>query len=422
MADMKEIGVTGLKKNFGLINDDFLTELNGLKGIKTYKEMLNNCAIVGAINYAMTSLIENVKFTTEPADNSSQAKADKEFVDSCFEDMEVSFDAFISQVVSMFTYGFAPFEKVFKMRKGKNTDPKLNSKYSDGLIGWRKFALRSQDTLYEWNIDNNGNIISMIQEDPNTFERKDIPFEKLLLFRTSTEKNNPQGVSPLRRAYRSWYFKKNIENIEAIGIERDLAGIPVAKLPAECMGPDASAEKKAVYDNMKKILKNLKNDEQASICIPSDADEQGNPFYSIELMTTGGTRTFDTDKVIRRYEQRIAMTVLADFILLGHEKVGSFALSSDKTDMFATALGSFLKKITGEINSNAIPEIFKINGMEREVYPKLIHGDIESVDLDILGRFVTSLANAGIIIAGDPESEQYLKDQAKIPSTKKNGN
>lgn len=421
MADFNEIGVTGLRKNFGLINDDFLSELNGLKGIKTYKEMSDNCAVVGAINYAMTSLIENVQFVTEASDDSSEAKADKEFLDSCISDMEIPFDTFISQVVSMFIYGFAPFEKVFKIRKGKNEDNKFNSKYTDGMIGWRKFALRSQDTLYEWTIDDNGNIVAMIQQDPNNFENKTIPFEKLLLFRTSTEKNNPQGKSPLRRAYRSWYFKKNIENIEAIGIERDLAGIPVAKIPAECMSPDAPSEKKAIYDSMKKILKNLKNDEQASVCIPSDCDEQGNPFYKIELMTTGGTRTFDTDKIIRRYEQRIAMTVLADFILLGHEKVGSFALSSDKTDMFATALGSFLKKITSEINMNAIPELFKLNGMEREEYPKLINGDIESIDLDILGRFVSSLANAGIMIAGDQVAEKYLLDQAKIPTSQKTG-
>ena len=39
MANLDEIGVTGLKKNYGLINDDFLSELNGLKAIKTYKEM-----------------------------------------------------------------------------------------------------------------------------------------------------------------------------------------------------------------------------------------------------------------------------------------------------------------------------------------------------------------------------------------------
>ena len=31
----------------------------------------------------------------------------------------------------------------------------------------------------------------------------------------------------MRNAYRSWYFKRRIQEIEGIGIERDLAGLPV---------------------------------------------------------------------------------------------------------------------------------------------------------------------------------------------------
>ena len=45
-------------------------------------------------------------------------------------------------------------------------------------------------------------------------------------------KGNPEGRRILRDAYRAWYFKKRLEEFEAIGVERDLAGMPVGKVPA----------------------------------------------------------------------------------------------------------------------------------------------------------------------------------------------
>lgn len=37
----------------------------------------------------------------------------------------------------------------------------------------------------------------------------------------------------MRNAYRSWYFKRRIQEVEGIGIERDLAGLPVMYAPAD---------------------------------------------------------------------------------------------------------------------------------------------------------------------------------------------
>ena len=77
-----------------------------------------------------------------------------------------------------------------------------------------------------------------------------IPRAKCLLFRPTAYKSNPEGRSILRTAYRPWYNLTQIENIEGIGIERDLAGLPVVKVPPEVMagkGGGASAEANAIY-------------------------------------------------------------------------------------------------------------------------------------------------------------------------------
>lgn len=72
------------------------------------------------------------------------------------------------------------------------------------------------------------------------------------------------------------------------------------------------------------MVKNLRRNESEGLVLPHG--------YEAELLSTGGTRQFDTNAIINRYDTKIAQTVLADFIMLGHEKTGSFALSSDKTE------------------------------------------------------------------------------------------
>ena len=55
------------------------------------------------------------------------------------------------------------------------------------------------------------------------------------------------------------------------------------------------------------------------------------PLFDFQLMSSGGARQFDTNAIIQRYEQRILMSVLADFILVGHQAQGSYALHTDKS-------------------------------------------------------------------------------------------
>jgi hypothetical protein len=158
----------------------------------------------------------------------------------------------------------------------------------------------------------------------------EIPIEKSLLFRTTAQKGNPEGRSLLRNAYRPWWYKRRIEEIEAIGIERDLAGLPVANVPPEYLSIHATAEQQSVLAAIQQIVTSIKRNEQEGVIFPSVYDENGHKTFDLTLMSSGGARQFDTDKVISRYDQRIAMSVLSDFILLGHDNVGSFALGASR--------------------------------------------------------------------------------------------
>jgi hypothetical protein len=140
-------------------------------------------------------------------------------------------------------------------------------------------------------------------------------------------------------------------------------------------------------------------------------------------MTAAGSRQFDTTRIIERYNRAIAMTVLADFILMGHERVGSFALASSKTSMFATALGATLGSITAVLNRYAIPRLLQINGWDvgATEMPHIVYGDLESPDLDEISSYITRLASAGAQLFPDPELEAYLRRIAHLPAPPEDG-
>ena len=97
--------------------------------------------------------------------------------------------------------------------------------------------------------------------------------------------------SILRNAYRSWYFKRRIQEIEAIGIERDLAGLPVIHAPEnleiwDSQDPDMVKINGALIT----MVKNLRRNESEGLVLPHG--------YEAELLSTGGTRQFDTNAII----------------------------------------------------------------------------------------------------------------------------
>jgi len=412
--DMIEIGQTGLKQHGGIVREEFLRELIGTRGTKTYREMRDNDPVVGAILFAIDMLIRNVTWRVEPASEDQGHMDDAQFVTECMEDMSNTWEDTISEIMSLLPFGFSYHEVVYKKRGGDSEDPSQRSAYDDGRIGWRKLAPRAQETKTRWEIDDNGGIQGMYQR-ISSGQEVFIPIGRALLFRANTAKNNPEGRSILRSAYRPWYFKKQIEEIEGIGIERDLAGLPVAYVPAKIMSASATANDKAVFNAIKDIVRNIRRDEQEGVVFPGDTDESGNKLYELELLSTGGSRQFDTSAIITRYDQRIAMTVLADFIMLGHEKVGSFALSSSKTDLFATAMGAWLKSIKAVFNRHAIPRLFRVNGMQTEEMPELNFGDIESVNLKELSEYIKNLTASGMELFPDDALENILREHGDLP-------
>ena len=425
--DLSEFGSTGLRRSGGTVYEEFLTNLRGQRGAKIYREMADNDPTIGSMLFAIEKVITRLEWRIDPYSDNSQdgdiTPEDKEvaaFVESCLNDMSESWDSTISQMLSMLVFGYSYHEIVYKVRNGDNKDPRHKSKFNDGRIGWRKMPIRAQETLFRWMMDDDGGIQGMIQVDPSSGGIHHIPIEKALLFRTSSQKNNPEGRSILRNAYRSWYFKRRIEEIEAIGIERDLAGLPVAYVPPEFLSSNATAEQASVLSTMKDIVTSIKRNEQEGIVMPSMYDDQGHKVFDLVLLSSGGSRQFDTDKIIQRYDQRIAMSILSDFILLGSDRVGSYALGTSKMDLWSMAVDSIAKNIAEVMNQHAIPRLLKLNGMDISRAPYLTYGEVSHVDLNEIAGFVGNLVQTGAIVP-DPKLEEYLRDLAGLPPAEHDG-
>lgn len=416
-----EAGVTGLQRQGGYIHEEFIPALSGYRAIQVFREMRDNDPVIGSIIYAIDKLLRGVSWRVQPFSQTTKDVESAAFVYECMHDMEVSWSDFISEVLSMLVYGWSFHEVVFKLRKGSQKNPKHRSRYDDSKVGWRKIPIRSQDSLQEWFFADNGDIQGMRQVSPPDFKVRDIPMSKGLLFRTSTHKNNPEGRSVLRNAYRPWLFKKRMEEIEAIGVERDLAGFPMIYVDPQIMRSDATAAQKAVFEEYKEMVKNIRRDELEGAILPSVFDEAGHQLFKLELLSSGGNRQFDTNEIVTRYDQRIASTVLADFIMLGQQTHGSFAMSSDKTDLFATSLHSYIMAISEVLNKQAVPRLFELNKMDMKRLPSILPGDIETPDLGSLGNYIQVLAGSGVPLFPDIDLENYLRGVANLPTRQDDG-
>lgn len=390
-----ELGKTGLKHSDGVIYQDFVPKLRTLRErVRTFNEMLRD-PVVGAVMFMIENTARQVSWEITPASSSDVDRAAADFLESQLYGMSHTFQDFLSEALSMIPFGFSIHEIVYKKMK-------------DGKIGWKKLAPRGQETVDRWILDDHDGIHGFIQKDDWSAHEVSIPIEKLLLFRPGTRRNNPEGVSGFQSAYRPWYFKKKIEIIEAIGIERNLAGYPVLSVPMDVFAKNEGASMMRAH--AEQIVSRIRRDEQMGAVLP--------PGWKLQLISSEGSSTIDTDRVIQRLDVRMSQSVLSDMILMGHSGSSSFALAEVKGAIFAQAFGAWMNGIQEVMNRYATPRLFALNqasfpGMTG--IPMLVHGPISNIDPLRLANILFRLANIDLFNA-TTQDEQKLRVLLGFPN------
>ena len=422
-ADAKSVlGVAGQNTRNGQIRaDEFLPELRGKKAVRKYREMRDNDSTIGAVMYSVEQILRDVDLHVKPANESDAAKREAKFVEEVLHDMDHTLDDHVAEALSFLSYGFAWFEVVYKRRVGPTArSDKRHSKYTDGRIGVRKIAVRAPWTISKFDVDQRSGDVLGIEQDVGGFNNENrIPVNKSLYYRTTSLNGDPSGRSILRNAYTSYEFLNNLQSIEAIAVERELAGIPVARIPSEYLSGDASAAQAGFVGNLQQILRDVKFNEQGYIILPSDTypDKDGAPsnirLVDVELMSSSGTRNIDIDPIVKRYQHDIARSVLSEFLLLGSQG-GSYALSKSKTDLFLRALESYIQAIVDVLNKQLVERLWQLNGLNYDLMPQIVAGDVAPHDLRELSSFLRNLNGANIDVSNHPELVSDLMAIAEL--------
>ena len=396
---MSELGVSALSRWDTKVSEEFLTELRGARGRKTLWQMGSCDPTLSAILFIYEQLVRSAEWEVLPSkfDSSEDSKRAAEFVDECLNDMTSSWDSTVSGFCSMFQYGFAVHEIIYKQRLGRKA--KVPSAYNDNMIGIKNLPGRSQRSILNWKFDKHGGVHGCWQDDAQTNKQIWLPIEKILLFRTESKYNNPEGRSILASSYLSWYFLRNFREIEGISVERDLAGLPMIRVPAEILN---NSEYATELQNYKNLISNVRIDEMDGIILPIDVN---NPeVYKLELISSPGKKSMDIRKIIDDLKTEMAASTLTDLMFLGHGSTGSYALARVKQDALNIAVSGYLNSMASVINNHLIPKLMSVNSefSNIEHYPEIVVRLKKLPSYAEIAEMIRALAFSSFHISADP--------------------
>ncbi len=379
---MPVVKITGFFKSS--IDDELETRLAGQGYIREFKKMADSDAICGAVLLAITKIFQSIEWKT--------VNDDKKVLERSL--ANVNWNERLDEILSFLIYGHDIQEVVYK-------------KDDDGMMVWKGMYTRPQSTILYWNHDDNGDLVSITQQGEEGEGEADININRCLHFASMKTRNNPQGKSIFRNAYRDWYYRTNIERIEAIGIERDLTGIPIMKPSDNDMLVDEKGKFTALGKWAWQTVKNIKNGHQEGIVLPNQ--------WEFDLQGSPGQGQFDLNKVIDRYDGKMALSMLSQFLILGViNNSGSFALAAEQSSLFYQAVTGFANMVAHTVNTQFIgaPAMALLNDIEQ---PKLVVVGINKPDLEETASFLGRLLKYNIITPDD-KLEEHLRDQASLPA------
>ncbi|ASJ79155.1 structural protein [Curvibacter phage P26059A] len=398
------VGYSGLQLFNGVSNEEMKQELNFPRSVYTYKEMSYHSAINSCLSL-YDNLISKVDWRViPPKDATDEEKKQTEFINECLGDMDHSFRDFIKDALSSNIYGFSVHEKVFRKRTKAN-----GSLYDDGKIALKKLALRHQESITKFIYDREGNEILGVEQNTSSVNsmryassaqknRVVLPKSKFVHITVGRNRGDPFGKSPLRDVYLAWRYLTVIQEIEAAGVARDLQGLPVLEIPAQYMSADASPEQKAIYENFKNIIRNIQNNSQSGIILPSAHDpETRTKLFSLTLLNSDGKKSFDTGKVKEFYQNQIYTGLFGDVLVLGQGGVGSFALGQIKNSLTGSYVESMLDGLVETFNRDVIRQLYELNGFNPARACSLDYENLHTIDMETVSKFWQRVASTGMV-------------------------
>lgn len=412
------VGYNSLKTVSGYIYEEANRDLRWPQAGKTFTRMAYDSTIASVLQ-VIALLISNGDWHIEaPEEGSEESKTAAEFLTWCMNNMEdMSWNEFIWEVISYLQFGFHISEKVYTQVK--------TGKWA-GKYKWKSLPTRSQESISKWIFNDDESSLVAVEQNITYIGKSatkgivKIPRNKFMHFRYNGRRGNPEGNSPLKGCYSAWKYKTLIEEYEAVGVAKDLGGIPVLGVDVDYLSKassDPTSVEAQVIQRMQQDAANLHAGEQSYVMVPLAYDDKGKELFKFDLKgVDGGGKQYNTDDIIKRKQNEMLTVFLADVLKLGQDGVGSYALSDSKNNLLTLAINSHLRMIADVINKDLIPQTLALNGilLEEEDMPKIKCGDLEDRDLDILSKFIQRCVSAGAISV-DKNLDDSLREYASLP-------
>ena len=381
------IGTRGLKNLGRRVQEEYLTILKDWsKAAKIYIEMMDTPVVSTMLNAIKMPLLA-ADFDVERAGETLQDQVAAQFLWDNMQKMHhQTWRSHVVDQLSSLEFGFSIGEIVMERR-------------DDGRMWLKNIDPRGQETLWGWDFDKQDTLLAFIQQDPDTGTLYTIPSEKLVHSTFNGRKGNPQGKALLREVFRAWRFLGNLEDLEGIGIERNVGGMPVATLPEE---PITASDETA----LRTALRNLRMDEEMCLILP---------FGATVTPYSGGTSVTEIGEVITRKKQEILMRGFAQFLILGMDNVGTQALVQGSQDFFMLAVKGVQQQLLETWNQQLVPFLFKYNPMPGLTdLPRITWNDPGKADIqELLTAYRIGVYTKAITPV--LEDEQFMRSMIGLP-------
>lgn len=377
----------------------------------SYSEMLSNVSVVAAGVRYFLNLVAGAGWSFTPAEHPDGERMAELAEAILTDDPRTSWARVVRRAAMYRFYGFSLQEWTAV-------------RHEEGHYTLRDVQPRAQSTIKRWDVEEDGTVVGVGQESPQTMRELYIPRAKLLYMVDDTLSDSPEGLGMFRHLVEPSARLRRYEQLEGTGFEGDLRGIPVGR------GPFRELEDKVKNGSMTKedaarLIKPLRDflrshvrSEKLAISLDSATyetrDEAVRPSgvkqWDVELLNGGSTSFADVAKAIERVNREMARIMGVEQLLLGGDGGGAFALGKDKTSSFFLLVDGALREIREQVADDLLKNVWRLNGWDPKSMPVLDTEAVRHTDVQEAAAVLRDLATSGAVLDPNDPAINELRD------------
>ncbi len=417
VAPTRTAGVSGTAIYGGWIQQiEKDSSLTGHDRYKTFSDMLANTSIVAAGTRYFLNLVAKASWKFEPADHPDGEQLAEAAERALTEDPRTPWHRIVRRGTMYRFYGFSVQEWTAK-------------RAADGSLTFKDVAPRPQITIERWDVDQEGEVHGVLQRSPQSGEDIYLPRDKIVYVVDDTLSDSPEGLGLFRHLVNPSKRLERFEQLEGLGFETDLRGVPIGRVPIEELArqieagtitdTDRAAMVKPVIDFIQNHIKGPKLGLVLDSKPYAGSDEAQTPssqrMWDMELLKAGSTSQEAVAFAIERLNHDIARVLGVEGLLLGQGKTGSLALSKDKSHNLFLVVDGALADLAAALEDDLLGPLWRLNGWPVEAMPHLSTSAVRYRDVTQIATTLRDLSMAGAVLAPDDPAVAAVRDLMDLP-------